>query len=246
MRTLKHYISSPKFHEILIKTELKGYTALDLKNCFNHIKTCLNAVNRLREDLLPDYQSIKRHSDFKGYFVPDRDDPSYSWNVHVYTYLGNSLLLEMTNDTCVKYSMAPQSYKVFSTHAHEISGCTILSRLFHSRAPHLGGMNGDVQSDLATLALKNGEQLEDFHSRIIRLQQEIMFSVETVSPTRILFHYMKALTKSEKLRAFIAPNMIDLTTFLDKNGKSTVYEGGDIHGIYRYIEMIGAPTTLTT
>ena len=57
---------------------------------------------------------------------------------------------------------------------------------------------------------------------------------------------MKALTKSEKLRAFIAPKMIDLITFLDNNGKSAVYTGGDIHGIYRYIEMIGAPTTLNT
>ena len=37
---------------------------------------------------------------------------------------------------------------------------------------------------------------------------------------------MKALTKSEKLRAFIAPKMTDLITFLDKNGKSTVYIGG--------------------
>ena len=70
--------------------------------------------------------------------------------------------------------MAPQAYKVVSTHAHEISGWTILSRLLHSRAPHIGGINGDVQSDLSTLAFKNGEQLEDFHSRIIRLQQEIM------------------------------------------------------------------------
>ena len=57
---------------------------------------------------------------------------------------------------------------------------------------------------------------------------------------------MKALTNSEKLRAFIAPNMIDLITFLGKNGKYTVYTGGDIHGIYRYLEMIGAPITLTT
>ena len=40
--------------------------------------------------------------------------------------------------------------------------------------------------------------------------------------------------------------MIYLVTFLDKNGKSDVYEGGDIHGIYCYLEMIGAPTTLTT
>ena len=54
MWTLKHYISSPKFYELLIKTELKGDTALDLKNFFNHIKMCLNAVTRLREDLLTD------------------------------------------------------------------------------------------------------------------------------------------------------------------------------------------------
>ena len=83
--------------------------------------------------------------------------------------------------------MAPQAYKVVSTHAHDISGWTILSRLLHSRAPHLGGMNGDVKSDLATLAFRNGEQLEYFHSRILRLQQEIMLSGEIVSPTRLIF-----------------------------------------------------------
>ena len=54
MWTLKHDIRSPKFYELLIKTELKGDTALDLKNFFNHIKMCLNAVTRLREDLLTD------------------------------------------------------------------------------------------------------------------------------------------------------------------------------------------------
>ena len=57
---------------------------------------------------------------------------------------------------------------------------------------------------------------------------------------------MKALTKSEKLKAFIAPKTTDIITFLEKNGKSAVYEGGDIYGIYRYLDMIGAPTTLTT
>ena len=107
-------------------------------------------------------------------------------------------------------------------------------------------MNGDVQYDLATLAFRNGEQLEDFHIRILRLQQEIMISGEIISPTRLLLQYMKALTKSEKLKAFIAPKMTDLITFIDKNGKSDVYDGGYIHGIYRYLEMIGAPTTLTT
>ena len=77
----------------------------------------------------------------------------------------------MTNDTCVKLSMEPQAYNIFNTHAHETSGWKILSSLIHSRSPHIGGLNGDVQSDLATLVLKNGEQLEDFHSKIIRIQQ---------------------------------------------------------------------------
>ena len=52
MWTLKHEIGSPKFYEILINTELKGNTTLDLKNFFNHIKMCLNAVNRLIEDVV--------------------------------------------------------------------------------------------------------------------------------------------------------------------------------------------------
>ena len=48
MWTLKHDISSPKFYELLIKIELKGDTALDLKNLYNHINMYLNAVTRLR------------------------------------------------------------------------------------------------------------------------------------------------------------------------------------------------------
>ena len=107
-------------------------------------------------------------------------------------------------------------------------------------------MNGDVQSDLANLSFNNGEQIEYFHSRILRLQQEIMLSGVIVSPTRLLFQFMKALTKSEKLKTFIAPNMTDLMTLLDNNDKSAVYTGRDIHGIYRYLDMIGAPTTLNT
>ena len=73
-----------------------------------------------------------------------------------------------------------------------------------------------------------------------------MLSGEIVSPTRILIQYMKALTNSEKLKAFIGPKMTDLITFLDNNRKSSVYEGLDIHGIYSYLEIIGAPTALTT
>ena len=79
----------------------------------------------------------------------------------------------MTNYTYVKYSMAPQTYRVVSTHANGISVRTIISRLIHSHAPHPGGMNGDLQYDLSTLALKNGENIEYFNSLIIRLQQEI-------------------------------------------------------------------------
>ena len=48
MWTLKHDIISQKFYEIIIKTEIKGETVMDLKNFYNHIKMCLNMVTRLR------------------------------------------------------------------------------------------------------------------------------------------------------------------------------------------------------
>ena len=38
--------------------------------------------------------------------------------------------------------------------------------------------------------------------------------------------------------------MTDIITLLDNNGKSAVYIGGNIHGIYHYLEMIGAPKIL--
>ena len=55
MWTLKHEINSPKFYEILINTELKGKTDLDLKNFYNHINMFINAVNILQEEILHDY-----------------------------------------------------------------------------------------------------------------------------------------------------------------------------------------------
>ena len=62
-----------------------------------------------------------------------------------------------------------------------------------------------------------------------------MLSGEIFSPTRLLFQYMKALSKSDKLRSFIALKMKDIITFLDNNIKPGVYTGVDIHGIYRYL-----------
>ena len=83
-------------------------------------------------------------------------------------------------------------------------------------------MSGDVKSDLATLKFKNGEQLEDFHRRILILQQEIILYGETASPTRLLLRYMKSLSNSDKIKAFIAPKITYLITLLDNNGKSAV------------------------
>ena len=193
---------------------------------------CLNVVTRLQEDFLPVYQSIKRHSEFEEYFILDCYRPSYYCNFYIYTSLGHSMLVLMTNDTFVKSSMAPQAYKAVNTHAHEISVWKILSRLLHSWAPHLGGINGGVQSYLAIVAFKKWEQREDFHSRILRLQQEIMISGETLSTTRLIFRYMKALSKSDKPKALIAPKVTDIITFLDNNGKYFVYTRGYIHVIY--------------
>ena len=60
-------------------------------------------------------------------------------------------------------------------------------------SPHIVGTNGDVRDDLTNPTFKNGEQLEDFHSIILGLQQEINLYGETISPTRLIFQYMKAL-----------------------------------------------------
>ena len=81
------------------------------------------------------------------------------------------MLVALTNDTCIKYYMAPQAYKVVNTYAHEISGWKFLSRLLHARAPHIEGMSGGIQSNLSTLAFNNREQTEDIHTITIRLQQ---------------------------------------------------------------------------
>ena len=80
MWTLKHEISSPKLYELLFKTEIEGETALDFKRFYNHMKMFLNLMTRIREELIPDYHSIKMHSEFEEYFFPDFSHPSYYCN----------------------------------------------------------------------------------------------------------------------------------------------------------------------
>ena len=53
-------------------------------------------------------------------------------------------------------------------------------------------MNGDIQSDTPILALNQGGKTEYFYIVILKLQQEINLYGETVSPTRLNLHYMKA------------------------------------------------------
>ena len=56
---------------------------------------------------------------------------------------------------------------------------------------------------------------------------------------------MKAWSKIFKLKEFIATKMKDITTLIDNNVKYAVYIRGNIHGLYRYLEMIGATMELT-
>ena len=48
------------------------------------------------------------------------DKPHYSWNDQIYNSLGHSLLVSMINDTCVKYFIASQAYRILYTHTYEI------------------------------------------------------------------------------------------------------------------------------
>ena len=63
-----------------------------------------------------------------------------------------------------------------------------LNRWWLSRNLHLGEINGDLQSDLFNMSFKNGEKIGYFQSIILRLQQYINLSGETISPKRLLFN----------------------------------------------------------
>ena len=57
---------------------------------------------------------------------------------------------------------------------------------------------------------------------------------------------MNVLLNSNKPKASISPKMADLIILIDKNVKSAVYTGGNIHGLYFYLEMIVSPMKFTT
>ena len=71
-------------------------------------------------------------------------------------------------------------------------------------------------------------KLNIFIVKILRLQQDINLSEETVYPIRLIFHYMKELPKRNKIKSLIAPKMTDLITFLGNNVKLVIYTGGTL------------------
>ena len=97
---------------------MKGDTAIYINNFYNYINIYLNAVTGLQAYPLPVYQYVKLHSKLQENFVPNFSHPYYDWNEQTYTSLGHSLLVSLKNYTCIKSPMAPQYYKVVTTHAH--------------------------------------------------------------------------------------------------------------------------------
>ena len=101
--------------------------------------------------------------------------------------------MALNNDIHVKSSPTPHTYKAVNTHAYKISGWKIIFILNHECAPQLGDMNGNLQSYLYTLEFNNGEQIEDFHSRNLGLEQEVKLSGQTTSTIRLLLQYTQEL-----------------------------------------------------
>ena len=60
----------------------------------------------------------------------------------------------------------------------------------------------------------------------------------------ILYQYIKPLSNFYGLKGFIAPKMMDIITYIENPVKDASYSRSDIHYIYHYLCMIGAPTTL--
>ena len=109
-------------------------------------------------------------------------------------------------------------------HSHSYNiGMYNYFQTLHAEDPHLVGMNVYVQSELATMSFKKGEELKDIDITIFRLQQEISLSRETYFPKRILVQYMNALSKIYQIKLFLAPTTTELITFLDNNEKLDVY-----------------------
>ena len=51
---------------------------------------------------------------------------------------------------------------------------------------------------------------------------------------------------TESLLLLLRNTMTDIIVFLNNNSRASLYTGGNIHELYRYLEMIGSPKTLTT
>ena len=72
MLTLKYETTPPNFYKIILNTEIKVDTAIDLNRFYNHINVRLNAVIKLQEDLHTAYHKTKKYSTFIENFVQYR------------------------------------------------------------------------------------------------------------------------------------------------------------------------------
>ena len=94
---------------------------------------------------------------------------------------------------------------VVSLVKHSSDGFIYLVTILHRLLPQFGGPSLNLITEIQSLFVNNGEDLEDFHMRAQALQSHIELSRMIVPPTLLFEHYLSQLNQTQHLVPLLSP-----------------------------------------
>ena len=146
---------------------------------------------------------------------------------------------ETVSTSAPRVTMAINSIRTSS------DGFVYLATVLHKLLPQFGGPAFHLLTELKTLHINDGEELDSFHERAQALQTRITLSRVTVPPTLFFSHYLAMLNTCPSLVPHLSTYNRDFAEHIRTLGDMVPFPEG-IEEVYEYLVSSRCPVTLRT
>ena len=211
----------------------------DIHLFYSKLSQCLD-IAASTTSLLPPLHSCALVPDFYSILVPPQNHAFFAHIHNAYVTMSNCIYTFIhTKDTIA--TKAKSVHSVCSELANSTDGFQYISLILHRTLPQFGGPKIKLTDELGKLNINNGEMLQEFHTRALLIQSNIIFSKITVSKTLFFETYLDNL-KQTQLFHLLQVQIRKFNTHRRLHGDNTLYPDS-ISDVYQELLDSGIPST---
>ena len=236
-----------KFKENLKDICLTGDSITSLSSFWNNINIAITGTLRTDPDKgIKSFKDLDTDYHPKHTLLPDPSHHKYHEVKSAYNQYSTVLCEHLKSPQIIQENQAPKSYHQLQVNLLEEDGFTILRNIIYKQCAHLGGTHKDLHEYARSLTLANNEPLIDFHTRALKMFNEIMLSKdETGQGNQLIKQYINQLDNITDFKPHVFEFKRAISRFFRQpNNHKRCFEYS-LQEIYESFEETGAPKIIT-